>query len=65
MGHFVKNCPVNKYNDRLACHIVKGPITVLKEARESGESQDTSMIAYIIQIREQLQEMMGLIQQNM
>ena len=45
-------------------HNVRGPIAVLKEAWESGESQDTSVIAHIIKIREQLQ-MMGVLQQNM
>ena len=46
-------------------HNVRGPMAVLKEAWESAESQDTSVIAHIIQIREQLQEMMGVVQQNM
>ena len=46
-------------------HNVRGPIAVLKEAWEFAESQDTSVIAHIIQIREQLQEMMGVVQQNM
>ena len=40
-------------------------MAVLKEAWESAESQDTSVIAHIIQTREQLQERMGLVQQNM
>ena len=40
-------------------------MAVLKEAWESAESQDTSVIAHIIRIREQLQEMMGVVQQNM
>ena len=38
---------------------------MLKKAWESGQLQDTSVIVYIIQIREQLQMTMGLIQQNM
>ena len=46
-------------------HNVRGPMEVLKEAWESAESQDTSVITHIIQIREQLQEMMGVVQQNM
>ena len=37
---------------------------MLKKAWESGQSQDTSVIVYIIQIREQLQKIMDLIQQN-
>ena len=37
---------------------------MLKETRESVESQDTGVIVYIIQIREQLQDIIGLIQQN-
>ena len=37
----------------------------LKEAWESGTSQDASTVAHVVQIREPLQQMTGLVQQNM
>ena len=40
-------------------------MAVLKEAWESAESQDTSVVAHIMQIREQLQEMADLVHENM
>ena len=40
-------------------------MAVLKKAWECAESQDTSVVAHIMQIREQLQEMADLIYQNM
>ena len=43
----------------------RGPMAVLKEAWESGKSQDASVVAHVIQIREQLQQITGLIEQNM
>ena len=46
-------------------HHVRGPMAVLKEAWESAESQDTSVVAHIMQIREQLQEMADLVHENM
>ena len=36
-------------------------MAVLKEAWESAESQDTSVVVHIMQIREQLQEMADLV----
>ena len=40
-------------------------MAVLKEAWESAESQDTSVVAHIMHIREQLQEMADLVNENM
>ena len=40
-------------------------MAVLKEMLESAESQDTNMVAHIMHIREQLQEMTDLVYQNM
>ena len=40
-------------------------MAVLKEVWESAESQDTSRVGHIMQIREQLQEMADLVYQNM
>ena len=34
---------------------IRGPMAVLKEAWESGKSQDASVVAHVMQIREQLQ----------
>ena len=45
-------------------HNVSGLMAVLKEAWESAESQDTSGVGHIMQIREQLQEMADLVYQN-
>ena len=46
-------------------HHVRGPMAVLKEVWESAESKDTSVVAHIMQIREQLQEMADLVYENM
>ena len=44
---------------------VRGPMAVLREAWESGKSQDVSVVAHVVQIREQLQQMTDLVEQNM
>ena len=44
---------------------VRGPMAVLREAWESGKSQDASVVAHVVQIREQLQQMTDLVEQNM
>ena len=44
---------------------IRGPMAVLKEAWESGKSQDASVIAHVVQIREQLQQMTDLVEHNM
>ena len=44
---------------------IRGPMAVLKEAWESGKSQDASVVAHVMQIREQLKQMTGLVEQNM
>ena len=44
---------------------IRGPVAVLKEAWESGKSQDASVAAYVMQIREQLQQMTDLVEYNM
>ena len=41
---------------------IRGPMAVLKEAWESGKSQDASVVAHVMQIREQLQQMTGLVE---
>ena len=43
---------------------IRGPMVVLKEAWESGKSQDASVVVHVMQIREQLQQMTGLVEQN-
>ena len=40
-------------------------MAVLKEAWESAETQDTSVVVLVMEIREQLQEMADLVYQNM
>ena len=40
-------------------------MAVLKEAWESGRSQDASVVAHVMQTKEQLQQMTGLYEQNM
>ena len=40
-------------------------MAVLREAWESGKSQDVSVVAHVVQIREQLQQMTDLVEQNM
>ena len=42
-----------------------GPLAVLRELWESGEPQDVSVAAHVLQIREQLQQMSDLVNQNM
>ena len=44
---------------------VRGPMAVLREAWESGKSLDVSVVAHVVQIREQLQQMTDLVEQNM
>ena len=44
---------------------VRDPMAVLREAWKSGKSQDTSVVAHVVQIREQLQQMTDLVEQNM
>ena len=44
---------------------VRGPMAVLREAWESERSQDASVVAHVVQIREQLQQMTDLVEQNM
>ena len=44
---------------------IRGPMAVLKEAWESGKSQDASVVAHVMQIREQLKQMTSLVEQNM
>ena len=40
-------------------------MAVLKEAWESEKSQDASVVAHVMQIREQLQQMTDLVEHNM
>ena len=40
-------------------------MAVLREAWESRKSQDVSVVAHVVQIREQLQQMTDLVEQNM
>ena len=46
-------------------HNVRGPLAVLRESWEFGEPQDVSVAAHVLQIREQLQQMSDLVNQNM
>ena len=46
-------------------HNVRSPLAVLRESWESGESQDVSVAAHVLQIRDQLQQMSDLVEQNM
>ena len=43
---------------------IRGPMAVLKEAWESGKSQDASVVAHVMQIREQLHQMTDLVEHN-
>ena len=40
-------------------------MAVLKEAWESGKSQDARVVAHVMQIRERLQQMTDLVEHNM
>ena len=40
-------------------------MAVLREAWELGKSQDVSMVAHVVQIRDQLLQMTDLVEQNM
>ena len=44
---------------------IRGPMAVLKEAWESGKSQDARVVAHVMQIRERLQQMTDLVEHNM
>ena len=44
---------------------VRGPLSVLKESWQAAESQDVSVVSYILDIREKLQQMSKLVEQNL
>ena len=44
---------------------VRGPLSVLKECWQAAESQDVSVVSYILDIREKLQQMSKLVEQNL
>ena len=44
---------------------VRGPLSVLKESWQAAESQDVSVVSYILDVREKLQQMSKLVEQNL